>query len=398
MEAYQAKLLPQSQIVKDWWFEVKDKFWDQNAKEEVKKLLKQLMESTLKEELSEVLRRKPYQRGSGVYRNGHYCRSLVSQFGVIDRIRVPRSRQGGFKSKVFNRYKRHQGLVENTIQDIFLAGVSTRRVGETVSKLLDVKVSHTTVSNITRRLDVLVGQYHRRPLLDEYQYLFLDAVNLKIRHNLKYHNRKVLTVYGITVFGKKELLDFRQSLGESSEAWESILWSLYHRGLKGENLKLIAMDGAKGINTACLMVYPLVPTQLCWAHKLRNVSNYCPKKHEKECVAQAGSIYQADNRHDALDNFKTWKEVWKDKCPSAVACLERDLSRLLHFYSCPKTHWKSVRTTNAIERSFKEVRRRVRVFSCFSNPDSCERIIFAIFNHLNNNWKVRLLRKFTQFN
>ena len=174
MEA-NARILPQSQIVKDWWLEVKDKFWDQNAKEEVKRLLKQLMESTLKEELSETLRRKPYQRGPGVYRNGHYCRSLVSQFGVIDRIRVPRPRQGGFKSKVFGRYKRYQRLVEDLIEDIFLAGVSTRRVGEAVSKLLDVKVSHTTVSNITRRLDVLVGQYHKRPLLDEYQYLFVDT-------------------------------------------------------------------------------------------------------------------------------------------------------------------------------------------------------------------------------
>ena len=396
MEA-SARILPQSQIVNEWWLEVKDKFWDQNAKEQVKKLLKNLMESTLNEELRDVIRRAPYQRGGLVHRNGHYQRSLVTQFGFIDGIRVPRLRQGSFKTQVFNRYKRHQGVVEDLIEGIFLAGVSTRRVGEALSKLLETNVSHGTVSNITKRLDRSVRQFHEKPLLDEYQYLFLDGVNLKIKHNLAYHNRKVLTVYGITVFGKKELIAFRQSPGESGDAWESLLRDLYRRGLKGQNLKLIVMDGAKGSHNACLMVYPLIPTQLCWAHKLRNVSNYCPKKHEAECMGQAKSIYSADNRHDALDNFKAWKERWMILCPKAVQCLQRDLDRLCYFYSCPKTHWRSVRTTNSIERSFREVRRRTRVFSCFSNEASCSRIIYAIFTHLNNNWKVMPIRKFTQF-
>ena len=391
------RTLPQSQIINRWWDEVKDKFWDQNAKEEVKKLLKHLMESTLKEELQEVIRRKPYQRRAVIYRNGHYPRSLVTQFGFIDGIRVPRLRQGSFKTQVFKRYKRHQAVVEDLIEGIFLAGVSTRRVGEALSKLLETKVSHGTVSNITRRLDRQVRAFHARPLIDEYQYLFLDGVNLKIKHNLAYHNRKVLTVYGITVFGKKELITFRQAQGESAEAWESLLWSLYHRGLKGQNLKLIVMDGAKGSQSACLMVYPLVPNQLCWAHKLRNVSDYCLKKYQEECVKEAGCIYQADNRHDALDNFKVWKERWIGPCPKAVECLKRDLDRLLYFYSCPKTHWRSIRTTNNIERSFREVRRRTRVFSCFTNQASCDRIIYAIFTHLNNNWKVKPIRKFTQF-
>ena len=396
MEA-SARILPQSQILNEWWLEVKDKFWDQNAKEQVRKLLKNLMESTLKEELKEVIRREPYQRGGVVYRNGHYQRSLVTQFGFVDGIRVPRLRHGSFKTQVFERYKRHQSVVEDLIEGIFLAGVSTRRVGEALSKLLETKVSHGTVSNITKRLDKSAKKFHERSLLDEYQYLFLDGVNLKVKYNLAYHNRKVLTVYGITVFGKKELIAFRQSQGESSEAWESLLWSLYHRGLKGQNLKLITMDGAKGSHNACLMVYPLVPTQLCWAHKLRNVSDYCPKKHQEECVKEAGSIYSADNRHDALDNFKVWKDHWTILCPKAVQCLQRDLDRLLYFYMSPKTHWKSIRTTNNIERSFREVRRRTRVFSCFSNQASCDRIIYAIFTHLNNNWKVKPIRKFIQF-
>lgn len=392
-----ARILPQPEILKEWWHEVKDKFWDQNAKEEVKKLLKNLMESTMQEELSEVLKRRPYQRGGATYRNGYYQRSLITQFGLIHGIIVPRLRTGSLKTQVFKRYKRHQAVVEDLIEGIFLAGVSTRRVGEALSKLLDTKVSHGTVSNITKRLDRRVKEFHERPLLDEYQYLFLDGVNLKVKYNLAYHNRKVLTIYGVTVFGKKELIGFRQSQGESTEAWESLLWSLYRRGLKGKNLKLITMDGAKGSHSACLMVYPLIPSQLCWAHKLRNVSDYCPKKYQEECIQEAGTIYTADNRHDALDNFKVWKERWANLCPKAVQCLQRDLDRLLYFYLCPKTHWKSIRTTNNIERSFREVRRRTRVFSCFSNQASCDRIIYAIFMHLNNNWKVRPIRQFTQF-
>lgn len=397
MEA--VKLLPQSKILQEWWREVKENFWQDDAKKEVQRLVKELMESTMREELVMHTGTEHYQRLQSrlSYRNGYYSRSLVTQFGTITDIKTPRLRHKPFRTKVFKRYQRYQDIVEDLIQDIFLAGISTRRVGQAISKLLDTKVSHGSVSNITKKLDKKVREFHKRSILDEYQYLFLDAITLKIRHNLKYHNRKALTAYGITVFGQRKLLAFMQAKGESADCWEALLNDLYRRGLKGESLRLITIDGSKGLRGALRLVYPRIPVQRCWAHKLRNVSNYLKKAYQDECIKGAGRIYGAETRHLAIEEFKDWKKAWIKKAPQAVQCLEKDLEELLNVFACPRNHWIKIRTTNVIERSFREVRRRTRVFSCFSNRQSCERIIYAIFTHLNNQWKEDPIKEFTQF-
>ncbi len=391
--------LPQSKILQEWWQEVKENFWEQDAKPQVLKLVKELMESTLKEELALYSGRLPYQRTGPdiVYRNGYYARDLVTQFGLVRDIRVPTLRNASFKTKVFRRYKRYQDIVEDLIEGIFLAGVSTRRVGEATSKLLDTKVSHGTVSNITKRLDAKVKEYRTKPILDEYQYLFLDGISLKIRYNNAYHNRKVLVAYGITLFGERQFIGFIQAQGESSDAWESFLNDLYRRGLIGKNLKLVIIDGSKGLRSALRLVYPLVPVQRCWAHKGRNVANYLPKRHQKDCTGEIVAIYDAKNKQAAIYAFKAWKKKWHRISERAVVCIENDLEELLSVYAFPEAQRKKIRTTNIIERSFREVRRRTRVFTCFSNKESCDRIIYAIFTHLNSNWKDRPIKQFTEF-
>ena len=393
------KLLPQSKILQEWWSEVKENFWAEDAKPQVLKLVKELMESTLKEELTLHIDRRNYQRrgDSPTYRNGYYKRGLVTQFGTINDIKVPTLRNAFFKTKVFKRYKRYQDIVEDLIEGIFLAGVSTRRVGEAVSKLLDTKISHGTVSNITKRLDAKVREYRQKPLLDEYQYLFLDGITLKIRYNSAYHNRKVLVAYGLTLFGERHLIGFIQAQGESTDSWEGMVNDLYRRGLEGKNLKLIIIDGSKGLRSALRLVYPLVPVQRCWAHKGRNVANYLPKKHQKECTDELQTIYAAKNRHSAIGAFKNWKKKWSKISERAVCCVENDLEELLNVYAFPEGQRKKIRTTNVIERSFREVRRRTRVFSCFSNKESCDRIIYAIFTYLNNKWKDHPIKQFTEF-
>ena len=393
-------LLPQSKILQDWWLEVKENFWEVDAKRQVKELVKELMESSMITEIVKKTGVGYYKHAKGErtdYRNGYYNRTLVTQFGIIQDIRTPRLRKGAFKTRVFRRYKRYQEIVEDLIEDIFLAGVSTRRVGEAISKILDTKVSHGTVSNITKRLDAKVKKFRNEPILDEYQYMFCDGITLKIRYNGKYHNRKILAVYGITLFGKRKLLGFVQSQGESQDAWEGLLNSIYNRGLEGKNLKLITIDGAGGLKSALGIVYPHVPTQRCWAHKLRNVSNYLKKTQQETCMKDARRIYKAKNKHLATAEFKNWKKTWEKKAPNAVHCLEKDLEELLNFFDNPKNHWIRIRTTNVIERSFREVRRRTRVFTCFSNKQSCDRIIYAIFTYLNNKWKERPIKQFTQF-
>lgn len=393
------KLLPQGKILQEWWSEVKENFWEEDAKPKVLKLVKELMESTLEEDLqlyTQAQRQEQVEKYK-LYRNGYYRRTLVTQFGYVNDLSVPRIRSGGFKTRVFQRYHRHERIVEDLILDIFLAGVSTRRVGAAIAKLLDTKVSAGTVSNTTRRLDGKVSQYHKRQFLDEYQYLFFDGITLKVRYNSRYHNRKVLVAYGITVFGKRELIAFRQARSESYEEWAAFVDNLYKRGLKGDNLKLVISDGSKGLHAALDMVYPLTPRQACWVHKLRNVSSYLPKKYKDECLRDLSGVYTAKHRPEAMSNFKEWRKQWSKRCSKAVECVEKDIDNLLNFYNCPRKHWKKIYTTNVIERQFREVRRRTNVFSCFSNIASCDRIIYAIFTYLNNNWKERSLKDFTQF-
>ena len=395
MEHCAVQELPRQDILREWWSEVKESFWG-DTQPHIKQLLKELMQRTLITEIEQLRRRDTATDGPMAWRNGFYRRGLITRYGLIREIRVPRLRSGRFRTTIFRRYQRCEKLVEDLIRNIFLSGVSTRRVGAVVCALLETRISSSTVSRLTKALDEHVRRFHQRTLLDEYQYLILDGIRLKIRYNGTYHTRTVLVAYGITLFGQRVWLDFRHAKGESQTAWEALLNSLYQRGLAGHHLKLIVMDGASGLRAAAELVYPEANIQRCWVHKLRNVANVCPKKYHA-CVRQARAIYLADNRHQALAAFKYWKQAWRMRCPKAVASLEQDLEELLSFFDCPVEHRIKVRTTNAIERSFREVRRRTNVFSCFSNTASTDRIIYAIFTHLNNGWKDHPLDGFTQF-
>jgi transposase-like protein len=279
---------------------------------------------------------------------------------------------------------------------MFLAGVSTRRVGEVLATIHGEKVSAETVSRVAAGLDAQVQLFHRRPLKDAYCYLFFDGICLKVKGAAGVSKRLVLCAYGITQEGQRELISFRQGADESEAKWEAFLGNLYERGLEGRACKLIATDGCAGMHRALDTVYPYIPRQRCWAHKLRNVSNKLPLKDEKACMSGARLIYQAPHRKEAAGRFRDWRKRWYSSHPEAVLCLEKDLDELLTFFDTPVNHRIKVRTTNVIERAFREVRRRTRPMSCFTNSRSVDRIIYGVLNHLNNSWKDKPIPKFTQ--
>jgi len=383
----------------DLWLEVpvvEDEFW-QDARERQRQLLKVLLEGALERELAALLGAGRYRRTderSG-HRNGFYSRDLVTQIGVVTAIRVPRARDVMVERSVFSRYQRRQAQVDQVIREVFLAGVSTRRVGETLAALLGEPVSAQTVSRVARSLDREVERFHKRLLADDICYLFLDGVYLRTKTTAGSTRRLVLCAYGVSVRGERRLLDFRLAPSESAAHWEAFLSQLRDRGLLGQALKLIVTDGCKGLHTALDVVYPYVPRQHCWVHKLRNVANLLRKRQQEECLAGARLIYQAQTRRAAVRAYWLWAKRWRAEATKAVACLERDLEALLNFLACPTAHHKKVRTTNAIERCFREVRRRTRPMSCFNNDASCERIIYAVLSHLNRNWQGKPLPQFT---
>jgi transposase-like protein len=339
-----------------------------------------------------LFRRTEDRRG---HRNGFYERDLATQIGIVAAIRVPRARSRSVERSVFSRYQRRQAQVNQLIREVFLAGVSTRRVGETLEALLGERVSPQTVSRVARDLDREVARFHSRFLSDDIVYLILDGVYLKVKAATGVQRKLVLCAYGITVTGERRLLDFRLATAESQAQWEAFLNSLRERGLHGRNLKLVITDGCAGLHAALEIAYPYVPRQHCWVHKLRNVASHLKRSQQEECLAGARAIYQAQTRRAAVQAYWNWARRWRGAAPKTVACLERDLETLLNFLGCPREHHRKVRTTNAIERCFREVRRRTRPMSCFNNNASCERIIYAVFNHLNASWKGKALPAFT---
>jgi len=269
---------------------------------------------------------------------------------------------------------------------MFLRGVSTRKVREILDVLCGERLSASKVSTVTKELDQAVIDFANSPIEDDFLFLFADALTVKIRFEIKARPVKLLVAYGIRTDGRRELISFQRANSESTACWKAFLENLHVRGLKGNSLKLIVMDGGAGLWAAVQEVYPLVEHQLCWVHKLRNVAKYCPKRYREECLYQAAQIMYASSSTIAAKRFRAWKKRWQNKIPRAVNCLEKDFDKLIPVFQFPQQIRRMIRTTNVIERCFREVRRRLKVMGYFQNSKSCDRIIYAIFNYFNAKW------------
>lgn len=350
--------------------------------------LKWFMESSLREAISRKIGVGWHERSDGRtgYRNGYYERLLVTPFGTVT-IQVPRLREGSYTHDLFERQKLFTDEVGELVMETYLAGISVRRVGEVLKKVLGYEVSAGTVSDICKGLDKLVREYWRRVLDDKWRYLLLDAVVLKSKSAIGVEKRFILTALGIDEVGNREIISFKQVESESEVAWESLLTDMYQRGFKGKKLELITTDGNPGVIAAIESIMSNVPRQRCWVHKLRNISNKLKKRNEKECLAGARLIYLAKNRTDAIARYREWAVRWKGEEPRAVACMTEDIEELLNVFYMPEEHRIKIRTTNPIERVFREVRRRTRTISCFTNRRSVDRMVYAILARQNKIWK-----------
>src|SRR5271157_5894344 len=368
--------------------EIKERFWE-DSMEYTRGLLKTLLEKSLEEERERYVGAGWHEPGEERvdYRNGYYVREVVTGQGLLRGVRVPRVRKKGLRYKVLERYRRYRPEVEEQVLAMYVRGISTRQVGPVLERLLGAGVSAATVSRIARRLDAQVREFHQRPLEDRYLYLVLDGIHMKIKSPLGVQSRVVLCAVGIQENGKRELIDFRLMRSESGPAWEGFLNNLYRRGLTGERLRLIVTDGGTGMLAGVSLVYPWPLLQRCWVHKLRNVAVKLPRKLQAACLRELKAVYQAGSVRQACEVFQHWKQTWLKVVPKAVACVEQDLDSLLAFLACPPQHWKTIRTTNLIERLFREVRRRTRPMSCFNHDFSCERVMYAVLSHQNAKWE-----------
>jgi putative transposase len=390
--------------------------WEGDYRPEAASRLKELLEERMDAELEQYLGRAKHERREKGdpedYRNGSYLRHLLTEIGDLI-LQIPRSRKR-FVSRVLEAYKRRSRSVDQLIMACFVLGMSTRKVSTALLSLLGERVSASTVSEVAKRLEDAVRRYHERKLEDGYRFLFFDGVVLKQKGVAKVQKKIILCVYGISWEGKKEMIDFLLATSESQNAWEGFLRDLYGRGLEGKRGQLITTDGGKGLRNALEVLYPRIARQHCWAHKTRNVLDKVKKADQEKVKRDLHRISHAKSRQAATQAYWSFCQKYRKAYPGAVKSLESEIDDLLSFYQVKLSSKerqgldaneiqqaqmalrRKIRTTNLIERAFREVKRRTRPMGVFVNRDSMERILYAVFYHYNSKGKEVPSFLFTQ--
>lgn len=261
---------------------------------------------------------------------------------------------------------------------MYLAGVSTKKLQGIVKELTNRTLSSGTISNINKEIfGETLNKFQNQPIKDNIEYLILDGIRQPIKDIFGYEQKIGLAAYGIKKTGERGIISLRIVDSENEQDCLAFLTDLKQRGLKGENLRLITIDGAPGMIKAIRAIYPFKPIQRCWVHKMRNILAILKHSYKKACIEGVKEIFNSQNKKEALKRFQEWKSVWQIYAEKAVNCLEKDLAELFSFYDFPEQDWKKIRSTNYLERAFREIRRRTNVISCFPNSKSAERIMVA---------------------
>jgi len=352
------------------------------------KAIQSIIECSLEEEFQAAIKAGYYEHAPlrEGFRKGHYDRNLITTLGKY-KIAVPRARQKmEIKYSVMDRYKQRREKFDDMIILSMMLGISQRKQRRFFREFVGTGVSHTTASNILKKIDSQVNEFRTNALEDEYKYLIIDGVWVSVKQGKNTKKNPIIFVIGIRTNGKQELLTFKLAKSESEEEVTKILNDIYRRGVKGKKLRIISSDGAKGIRAAIEMVYPYAQWQSCYVHKLRNVHKNIQNKktHRKKLMKQASNIYQADTRKEAIERYAKFVKTWNELEPKSVKTLTNGFNDTLTFYYFNEDR-DLISTTNLLERYFEEIRRRIKIQGYFKNLLSLNRWMFGIAKY-NINW------------
>ncbi len=381
------------------WREVSDEttLWGE-LRPELAEAVSQILHATMEDELGALLAARPYERTSARldYRNGGYRRWLATELGAIE-LRVPRARVLAYAPSFLERAARRTGLVDRVLRQAFLRGLSTRETARLATELTGLPLSAASVSRLAARLDAQVAAFHHRPIEGGARYLLLDGLWVSVRDRTRRAAKRViLAAYAIDEAGRRELLDYRQAASESAAAWGILLRSLVERGLDPDLVRLVVADGAGGIAAAVAEALPEAVLQRCWTHRVRDLLDAVPLAERKACLRALRAIYRAPTKRAAVAAYWRFARDWRRRHPRLVAGLERDLEALLAVFELPEALRHSLRTTNLIERAFRELRRRLRPIGALADRRSADRILYGQVLRLNELLARRPLAAFTQ--
>ncbi len=341
-----------------------------------------VIEEVMREELKQFLGAAwgectPKRKG---YRNGTYTRALATSSGPIEDLEVPRDREGHYHTQVFDRYSRYEPQVAQGLTQMFVAGVSTQKVGEVAQTLMGVAPSASAVSRLNHTLTEQFEIWRERPLLPHYRILYLDGVHFTVRHGEQTDSTIILTALSVDLEGNKDVLALRACAEEDKDGWSCLLQDLRRRG--ATQMDLIVTDGHEGLLAAVSTLFTATPRQRCVVHKQRNVMNAIPHRERKEVATELAGIFKQEKKEDALLNLAAFKAKYRLRYPEAIRSLCEDEEHLLTFYAFPPVMHRYIRTTNAIESFFSNVRQRTDQIDAFTTETSCLTIVWAVMQDI----------------
>jgi len=359
----------------------------QEGFEVLPQLIQTVVNTAMRLEREKHLGVGPYERSQerNGHANGFKPKTVNTRVGKIT-FDVPQVREGGFYPQSLEKGQRSERALKLALAEMYIQGVSTRKVAAITEQLCGFEVTSTQVSRATAALDEQLEQWRKRPL-SQMHYLYLDARYEKVRLDGQVLSAAILLAVGVNLEGKREVLGVSVALSEQEAHWRSFLQSLMARGLTG--VQLIISDAHVGIKQACRSVFGGVPWQRCQCHLQRNAQAYVPKRDMKrEVAADIRAMFNAANRADAETLLAKAVEKYTAKASKLAAWMEENVPESLTVFSFPDTHRRSLRTTNGLERLNREIRRRTRVATLFPNEASCLRLVTAVVMETSDEWQT----------
>ncbi len=348
-------------------------------------LVKELVQEVLEAEMREALQAAKSERTQARrgYRSGYRPRTLVTRVGKLE-LQVPQDRQGRFSTEVFERYQRSEKALVSALAQMYIQGVSTRKVKAITEELCGHAFSASTVSRINKRLDEQLEQFAARRLEEAYPYLILDARYEKVREGGYVVSRAVLIAIGINAEGRRCILGVELANRETRTSWKGLLRSLRERGLHG--VEYVVTDHHEGLRQAIREVLPEAAWQRCYVHFLRNALDHLPRKADDDCLQELRWLYDRRCLEEARADLAAWLVKWQAKYAKLCDWVEEHIEETWTFYRLPLQHHKHMKSTNMLERLNEEIRRRTRVVRIFPNAESCLRLVRALAVEMHENW------------
>jgi putative transposase len=351
----------------------------------LREVVRAVLQEVLEAEMTDALGAAKGERTAARlgYRAGYYSRTLVTRVGKLE-LRVPQDREGRFSTELFERYQRSEQALVATLAEMYVQGVSTRKVKAVTEELCGHAFSASAISAVNKRLDEGLAAFARRRLEEPFAYLVLDARYEKVREAGIVGSRAVLVAVGVDGDGRRQVLAVELANRESRSSWKDFLLGLKERGLHG--VEFVVADDHAGLRAALREVLPGAFVQRCYVHFLRNALDHLPRKADDDCLQELRWIYDRRELAEAKADLAAWLRKWSPRYDRLTLWVEENVEETFTYYRLPRQHHKHMKSTNMLERVNEEIKRRTRVVRIFPNAESCLRLVRALAVEMHENW------------